>query len=86
MLVEVLDASGKWVLPVEMKQPGSITLSMPVMANAKEVVSSPAKKHTKKVASPCCCWIVTNAPAILMLGWAGFGLAWVTIFATDAAQ
>jgi len=35
---EVLDASGKWVLPVEMKQPGSITLSLGVMANAKEVV------------------------------------------------
>jgi len=35
---EVLDASGSWVLPVEMKQPGSITLSLPVMANAREVV------------------------------------------------
>lgn len=35
---EVLDASGKWVLPVEMKVPGSITLSLPVMAGAAEVV------------------------------------------------
>ena len=35
---EVLDASGRWVLPVEMKVPGSITLSLPVMANAKEVI------------------------------------------------
>ena len=35
---EVLDKSGKWVLPVEMKQPGSITLSLDVMASAKEVV------------------------------------------------
>ena len=35
---EVLDASGGWVLPVEMKTPGSITLSLPVMAAAKEVV------------------------------------------------
>jgi len=35
---EVLDTSGRWVLPVEMKQPGSITLSLPVMAGAKEVV------------------------------------------------
>ena len=35
---EVLDTSGKWVLPVEMKVPGSITLSLPVMANAKEVL------------------------------------------------
>jgi 6-phosphogluconolactonase len=34
----VLDASGKWVLPVEMKVPGSITLSLPVMAGAAEVV------------------------------------------------
>jgi len=35
---EVEDASGRWVLPVEMKVPGSITLSLPVMAAAKEVV------------------------------------------------
>lgn len=35
---EVLDTSGKWVLPVEMKVPGSITLSLPVMTAAKEVV------------------------------------------------
>lgn len=35
---EVADTSGKWVLPVEMKVPGSITLSLPVMAAAKEVV------------------------------------------------
>ena len=35
---EVLDASGRWVLPVEMKVPGSITLSLPVMAAASEVV------------------------------------------------
>ena len=35
---EVLDASGAWVLPVEMKQPGSITLTLPVMAAAREVV------------------------------------------------
>jgi 6-phosphogluconolactonase len=35
---EVLDASGRWVLPVEKKQPGSITLSLPVMAAAKEVL------------------------------------------------
>jgi len=35
---EVSDSSGSWVLPVEMKQPGSITLSLPVMAAAKEVV------------------------------------------------
>ena len=35
---EVLDTSGAWVLPVEMKVPGSITLSLPVMAGAKEVV------------------------------------------------
>jgi len=35
---EVLDTSGAWVLPVEMKQPGSITLSLPVMAAASEVV------------------------------------------------
>lgn len=35
---EVLDTSGKWVLPVEMKQPGSITLSLPVMAAAARVL------------------------------------------------
>jgi 6-phosphogluconolactonase len=35
---EVGDASGAWVLPVEMKQPGSITLSLPVMAAAADVV------------------------------------------------
>ena len=35
---EVLDVSGRWVLPVDMKVPGSITLSLPVMANAKEVL------------------------------------------------
>ena len=35
---EVADATGRWVLPVEMKVPGSITLSLPVMAAAKEVV------------------------------------------------
>jgi len=35
---EVLDESGRWVLPVEMKQPGSITLSLPVISGAREVV------------------------------------------------
>eukprot|EP00967_Tisochrysis_lutea_P018081 scaffold20497_cov35-Tisochrysis_lutea.AAC.1 len=35
---EVLDDSGRWVLPVEMKTPGSITLSLGVMAGAKEVI------------------------------------------------
>ena len=35
---EVSDASGRWVLPVEMKVPGSITLSLPVMASAERVV------------------------------------------------
>ena len=35
---EVLDASGAWVLPVEMKQPGSITLSLAAMQASKEVV------------------------------------------------
>lgn len=34
----LVDESGPWVLPVEMKQPPSITLSLPVMANAKQVV------------------------------------------------
>jgi 6-phosphogluconolactonase len=33
-----LDKTGPWVLPVEMKKPPSITLSLPVMANAKNVV------------------------------------------------
>ena len=28
----------KWVLPVEMKVPGSISLSLPVMAGAKQVI------------------------------------------------
>ena len=31
-------ADGPWVLPVAMKDPPSITLSLPVMANAKQVV------------------------------------------------
>jgi len=35
---EVLDTSGAWVLPVEMKVPGSITLSLPAIAAAREVV------------------------------------------------
>jgi len=35
---EVLDASGAWVLPVEAKTPGSITMSLPVMAAAKEAI------------------------------------------------
>ena len=35
---EVSDSSGAWVLPVDMKQPGSITLSLPVMAAAAEVI------------------------------------------------
>jgi len=35
---EVTDASGRWVLPVEMKTPGSITLSLGLMAAAKEVI------------------------------------------------
>jgi 6-phosphogluconolactonase len=34
---EVLEEE-KWVLPVDMKKPGSITLSLPVMAAAKKVV------------------------------------------------
>ena len=34
---EVLDDYA-WVLPVEMKDPGSITLSLPVISAAKEVV------------------------------------------------
>ena len=32
------DAPAGWVLPVEMKTPGSITLALPVMAAAKQVV------------------------------------------------
>ncbi|KAG8462772.1 hypothetical protein KFE25_004748 [Diacronema lutheri] len=35
---EVGAAGAEWVLPVEMKVPGSITLSLPVMAHAKEVL------------------------------------------------
>ena len=36
---EVLDASGRWVLPVQKESgPGSITLSLPVMNAAKKVV------------------------------------------------
>lgn len=35
---EVLDTSGDWVLPVDMKSPPSITLSLPVMTAAKQVV------------------------------------------------
>lgn len=35
---EVCDTTDRWVLPVQMKEPGSITLSLPVMAAAKEVV------------------------------------------------
>ena len=34
----LVDATGPWVLPVEMKNPPSITLSLPVMAAAKQVV------------------------------------------------
>lgn len=34
----LIDSSGPWVLPVEMKSPPSITLSLPVMANAKQVI------------------------------------------------
>jgi 6-phosphogluconolactonase len=34
----LVEADGPWVLPVAMKQPPSITLSLPVMANAKQVV------------------------------------------------
>jgi len=33
-----VDRADKWVLPVEMKQPGSITLSLPVMAAGREVI------------------------------------------------
>ena len=35
---EVLDVSGRWVLPVEMKVPGSITLSLPVMTAARRML------------------------------------------------
>jgi len=35
---EVADASGAWVLPVDMKEPGSISLSLSVMAGASEVI------------------------------------------------
>ena len=39
---EVLDESGRWVLPVEKENgPNSITLSLPVMRAAKEVTSPP---------------------------------------------
>ena len=34
----LVGADGPWVIPVEMKFPPSITLSLPVMANAKQVV------------------------------------------------
>jgi len=34
----LVDESGPWVLSVEMKDPPSITLSLPVMTNAKQVV------------------------------------------------
>ena len=34
----LVGADGPWVLPVAMKNPPSITLSLPVMANAKQVV------------------------------------------------
>ena len=34
----LVGADGPWVLPVAMKQPPSITLSLPVMANARQVV------------------------------------------------
>jgi len=34
----LVDDNGPWVLPVDMKSPPSITLSLPVMANAKQVV------------------------------------------------
>lgn len=35
---EEVTETGPWVLPVDMKTPGSITLSLPVMTAAKEVV------------------------------------------------
>ena len=34
----LVGADGPWVLPVAMKQPPSITMSLPVMANARQVV------------------------------------------------
>jgi len=34
----LVDQNGPWVLPVDMKYPPSITLSLPVMANARQVV------------------------------------------------
>lgn len=34
----LVGADGPWVLPVAMKQPPSITLSLPVMANSKKVI------------------------------------------------
>ena len=34
----MLDTSGAWVLPVEAKSPGSITMSLPVMAAAKQSI------------------------------------------------
>lgn len=34
----LVGADGPWVLPVAMKSPPSITLSLPVMANSKQVV------------------------------------------------
>ena len=34
----LVDADGPWVLSVAMKDPPSITLSLPVMANARQVV------------------------------------------------
>jgi 6-phosphogluconolactonase/glucosamine-6-phosphate isomerase/deaminase len=54
---EVSDTSGRWVLPVEMKQPGSITLSLPVMQASKEVViaacgvSEKVRAHTRAAAA-----------------------------------
>ena len=35
---EVLDTTGRWVLPVSKKSPGSITLSLPLMLAARQVV------------------------------------------------
>jgi 6-phosphogluconolactonase len=34
----LIGSDGSWVLPVSMKEPPSITLSLPVMANAREVI------------------------------------------------
>ena len=39
---EVLDVSGAWVLPVEHKTPGSITMSLPVPAEAHTLVAHPS--------------------------------------------